>query len=172
MKNVTFTGIMASILMTTGATFAATADASLTTKGYVDAGLKAVYTTAHAADVTASANASSIASLQSAVNQNASAIEGLQSSVSNNASAIEDLQSSVSENASAITSLQSTVNAIDTTPYTFENGVKVDSATNTVGLDVTAEEGKMYVFKGGADSSASWEELEVTSVWNSSVLSD
>jgi len=171
MKNVTFTGIMASILMTTGATFAATADASLTTKGYVDAGLKAVYTTAHAADVTASANASSIASLQSAVNQNASAIEGLQSSVSNNASAIEDLQSSVSENASAITSLQSTVNAIDTTPYNFGNGVTVDDSNN-VGLNVTAEEGKMYVFKGGANSSASWQELEVTSVWNSSVLND
>lgn len=45
MKKIAFSGFMASMLMVTGAAFAAgeTNTASLTTKGYVDAGLKAVY---------------------------------------------------------------------------------------------------------------------------------
>ena len=43
MKKVAFFGFMASILMLSGAAFAADAEATLTTQGYVNDGLKALY---------------------------------------------------------------------------------------------------------------------------------
>ena len=156
MNKMKITGIMATVLMTTGAAFAAGEDtAALTTKGYVDAGLKAVYQTATGAASTASANASSITSLQTTVGSHASSIASLQTAVSSNADDIATLQTAVSN--------------LDTTAYTGENGVTVSD--HKVKLDVNAAEGKMYVFKGGADSTAAWTELEVASVWDSTILS-
>ena len=117
MKNVTITGIMASMLMTTGVAFAAgEADAFLTTKNYVDAGLRAVYQTASDAASDASTNASNIATNSAAI----------------------------ASNASSITALQAAISGLDGAAYSGVNGVTISD--HNVSLNVNATEGNMYVY--------------------------
>ena len=164
MKNVTITGIMVSMLMTTGVAFAAgEADAFLTTKNYVDAGLRAVYRTASDAASSAATNAGNITSLQTSVSSNADNISSLQTAVSSNADNIEALQTAVSSNASDIEALQSAVSSLDSTAYSGVNGVTISD--HNVSLNVDATEGNMYVY-----TSSGWSELDVVDTWNSSVL--
>lgn len=144
MKNLTFTGIMASILMTTGAAFAAgeVELATLTTKGYVDAGLKAVYKTAATAASDASTNASNIATNSAAIATNAE---------------------NIATNANSITALQAAISGLDGAAYSGVNGVTISD--HDVGLNVTATGNNMYVY-----TASGWAALPVEDTWNSSIL--
>lgn len=155
MKNIKLTGFMASLLMTTGVAFADEADASLTTKKYVDAGLRAVYQVADGAATDAATNASAITNLQSSVSEHADAINQL-----------GELVGSVAEGeglAYDVSVLQSTVNNLDGVAYSGTNGVTVSD--HQVGLDVEAEEGNMYVY-----TTEGWQPLPVENTWDSSIL--
>ena len=166
MKNVTITGIMASMLMTTGVAFAAgEADAFLTTKNYVDAGLRAVYQTASDAASDASTNASNIATNSAAIASNASSITTLQGTVGEHTTSIATNAENIAANASSITALQAAISGLDGAAYSGVNGVTISD--HNVSLNVNATEGNMYVY-----TSSGWSELDVVDTWNSSVLAD
>ena len=65
----------------------------------------------------------------------------------------------------ALETLQQQVDNIDTTAYTGTNGVAINAETHQVGLNVTAETGKMYVY-----TSTGWDEIPVEDTWDASIL--
>lgn len=116
MKKIAITGFMSSILMATGA-MAAPGDLSiLTTKNYVDSGLRAVHSAAQSGISTnasaISTNASNISALQttvgehqSAINQHAGLIDGLSNVVSGNGETTFGLVGDVNDLKNAVNAL-------------------------------------------------------------------
>ena len=192
MKKIAFT--MASMLVATGA-MAAGENATLTTKNYVDSGLRAVYQKAQSAEAKADAaqtaaenNAADITNIQNTLGngttpglvkdvadlKNAtsdisgkadqSALDALSATVAGHTTSITNLQDNKADK-TALDALQQQVNGIDTTAYTGTNGVAIDAETNQVGLNVTAETGKMYVY-----TSTGWDEIPVADTWDAGIL--
>ena len=185
---------MASMLVATGA-MAAGENATLTTKNYVDSGLRAVYQKAQSAEAKADAaqtaaenNATAITNIQNTLGngttpglvkdvadlKNAtsdisgkadqSALDALSATVAGHTTSITNLQDNKADK-TALDALQQQVNGIDTTAYTGTNGVAIDAETNQVGLNVTAETGKMYVY-----TSTGWDEIPVADTWDAGIL--
>ena len=192
MKKIAFT--MASMLVATGA-MAAGENATLTTKNYVDSGLRAVYQKAQSAEAKADAaqtaaenNATAITNIQNTLGNGTtpglvkdvadlktatgdisgkadqSALDALSATVAGHTTSITDLQDNKADK-TALDALQQQVNGIDTTAYTGTNGVAIDAETNQVGLNVTAETGKMYVY-----TSTGWDEIPVADTWDAGIL--
>lgn len=192
MKKIAFT--MASMLVATGA-MAAGENATLTTKNYVDSGLRAVYQKAQSAEAKADAaqtaaenNATAITNIQNTLGDgitpglvkdvadlktatgdisgkaDQSALDALSATVAGHTTSITDLQDNKADK-TALDALQQQVNGIDTTAYTGTNGVAIDAETNQVGLNVTAETGKMYVY-----TSTGWDEIPVADTWDAGIL--
>jgi len=147
-------GFIASLLMASGSAIAAEGDASLTTKHYVDEGLRAVYRTA---TESAAENAASITNLQTTL----STALGEEATRATTAETALDERLTTAE--SDIDELQETVNALDGVAYEGENGVYVED--HKVGLDVEAEEGEMYIY-----TSTGWSALPVQDTWDPSIL--
>lgn len=127
--------------------------AALTTKGYVDAGLKEVWKRAKQADV---GNANT-ATYNSETNYTAgtvgAAIKAIEGDLDNVAGAVDDLKDQVDSLTTGI-------------EYESGVGITVDNDTHTVGLDIEGNlENKTYVLKNGQ-----WQELEVVKEWNSGIL--
>lgn len=147
------------------------ADSSaLTTKGYVDAGLKYVY---DAAKGDVNTVQSSITSLQSDVSGLQSDVSGLQSSVGNTAmtTTANTITEAINELNSAITEL-----AGNTATYNDGAGIKVTPGANpgdssTIGLDLpnNPSEGS-YVYKIDANGDGTWAPIAVENSWNPTFL--
>ncbi len=186
MKKIAFT--MASILVATGAAFADD-HTTLTTKNYVDSGLRAVYQKAQTAETkadnaasAAATNADAITNIQTTLGDGETS--GLIKDVNDlkaadyltaddiagkaDQSDLDTLSETVAGHTTAISELQTQVNAIDTSTYTGEKGVAVDNTTHKVGLSVpaaAATDGNPYVYKNGA-----WVPLDVEDTWDASIL--
>lgn len=148
MKKILTSGIVFSALIGVGSALAAVendqAASSLTTKGYVDTGLKYVYDEATDASAAAAANAQSIQTLQGTVSGNTTAIEALQTTVNN-------------------------LNDSDTT-YSGGDGITINANNeiNIEGLATTQEvanQGKKYIYQNGT-----LQPLEIEDSWNAGIF--
>ena len=147
MKKTALTGFMASMFVATGAAFAAEGDTALTTKKYVDDGLRAVYRRASDTYTKSEADSTFLKSDTAAstylTQQSAAQIYAT-------ISAVED--------------------AIEGTEYTADDngGVAIDNEDHKIGLDFgdqTVKSGVSYVYQDGV-----FKELETVSEWNDSTL--
>ena len=162
MKKIMFFGFIVSVLMGQSLVFAAPGedpvDASataLTTKRYVDAGLKAVWNKAKAADVENANTATYDSETEYDEGTVGAAIKSIENDLGNAAGAVDELEDRV-DSLEAATTYESGV------------GITVDNENRTVGLKgVTAQElaNKTYVLKNGE-----WQELEVEDSWNPNIL--
>ena len=191
MKNSILYSLVASISMFSIGAYAtdpvADADSSaLTTKGYVDAGLKYVYDTAKGdidtvqGDITllqntvgAPANGANpatglvkdVADLQNAVGDSS---DGLVKDVT-------DLKNTVGDSSSG---LVKRVNDLESSSivYTEGDGIKVTqgataSDPSTIGLDINnAQNNTTYVFKTDSNGNGTWQAMEVENTWNPAFL--
>ena len=139
----------------TNTAFASEEATALTTKGYVDAGLKAVWNKAKAADVENANTATYDSETEYDEGTVGAAIKSIENDLGNVAGAVDGLEDRVD-------SLEADA--------TYESGVgiTVDNENRTVGLKgVTAQElaNKTYVLKNGE-----WQELEVEDSWDPNIL--
>lgn len=109
-------------------------------------------------------NAQDIATNSAAIAANAEAIASHATTLASHTSALSTQSASISENAAAISALQNTVNGLDGAPYSGVNGVTIDNNHN-VGLNVTAEQGEMYIY-----TQSGWQPLPVQDTWSSSIF--
>ena len=186
MKKAVFFGFMASMLIATGAALADSA--ALTTQGYVNAGLKAVYkavdevkadkTTVNTlsgtvntlSDVITDANSGlATKASQSDLNELANTVNDESTGLATKASAssVETLTQTVSGKADSttVTALQQQVNnlsnSVDGIAYTGQGGIVVDNTANTIGLQINDyDANKAYVYKSGA-----WVALDVNATF-------
>ena len=138
---------------------------ALTTKSYVDVGLRAVYNVATSAQSTANTAASGVTGLQNVVGDNTT---GLVKDVNDLKTTVNDASTGLVKQVSDLTQ---TVNNLSAgTTYTAGTGINIDTANNNAininGLSATTS-GKMYVFKNQALT-----ELETVSSWDPSVLTN
>jgi len=174
MKKIAITGFMASIMMASGAAMADIT--SLTTKGYVDDGLRAVYSVAKGA-------ADDVADLETEVSVHDSAISTLQSNLTTEAGARESADSAINAKigstsigvegttiTGAIKTLQDTVGGLDGTEYTGTNGVTVSGHSVELALPENPVAGASYVYKPGTGPGTGWTALSVEDTWDASIL--
>ena len=134
------------------------ADASLTaltTKGYVDAGLKAVWKKAKDADVENANTATYDSNTNYTAGTVGAAIKSIEGDLDNVVDAVDELEDRVDDLEASVT-------------YESGVGITVDNENRTVGLKgVTAQElaNKTYVLKNGQ-----WQELEVEDSWDPNIL--
>jgi len=172
------------MLIATSSAFAVVDNNSLTTKGYVDDGLRAVYTTATGAQNTANTAIQAIGSVASGGNAGtglAGKVETLEGIVGNANSGLQqdvsDLQDTVGEagngTAGSGTGLTGRVEDLElqmqNVPSALqgENGVTISSGKASItGLSsTTGSDNKMYILKNNTAT-----ELSVATTWDSSVL--
>jgi len=120
--------------------------AALTTKGYVDDGLKYVYKVA------------------SGISDGA--VKSLQNIVGNAADPANNVEA---------TGLVKRVTDLENSNgYTAGTGIKVTPGTgdnpSTIGLDVTTSANTTYVFKTDANGGGTWSEMEVADTWDPTFL--
>lgn len=160
MKKIAFFGFMASILTASGAAFAD--DASLTTKGYVDRGLRVVYQTMDAAK----ADKTTVDTLSGTVNTLSDVITDETSGLESKASqaSLDTLTQTVNGKADSatVTALQQQVNtlsgAVDGIEYTGQNGVTVtENDEIELAIPGDATSGSKYVYTVGTG----WSPLSV-----------
>jgi peptidoglycan hydrolase CwlO-like protein len=161
MKKVVFSFI--ALLFGTSTSFATVDEnTTLTTKNYVDSGLRAVYnvakdaeTTANTASATATAASEKVDDLEETIGD---ANDGLVKDVNDLKGTVGDANSGLVKK---VNDLENTVGA----SYTGGVGVSVN-ANNEINLDVpSTNDGKTYVFKDGQ-----WVELPVVNAWDPSIL--
>jgi len=139
---------MASMFVATGAAFAAEGDTALTTKKYVDDGLRAVY--GRASDTYTKSEADSTF-LKSATAASTYLTQQSAAQIYATISAVED--------------------AIEATEYSVDDngGVAIDNEDHKIGLDFgsgnTPASGVAYVYQDGV-----FKQLETVGEWNSDVL--
>lgn len=162
MKKIAFT--MASMLVATGA-MAAGENATLTTKNYVDSGLRAVYqkaqsaeTKAEAAKSVADANATAIQNLQTAIEgvdysgkADQADLNALSETVAGHTTAISGLETSVAGKADA-----STVSALSETVAGKADASTVSALSGTVDQHTTAINNLQSTVEGLNDSDTTY----------------
>ena len=186
MKKTVFFGFMASMLIATGAALADSA--ALTTQGYVNAGLKAVYkavddvkadkttvdtlndTVSTLSGVITDANSGlATRAAQADLTELANAVNNETTGLASKASAasVNTLTQTVNNKADSttVTALQQQVNnlssSVDGISYTGQAGIAVDNDTNTIGLQIEDyDASKVYVYKNGA-----WTALDVNATF-------
>ena len=189
MKKKILYGLVASISMATAGAYATDAsDNAVTTKGYVDAGLKYVYKVANGISDGA------VKTLQTAVgttsNGNtpgtglAGAVETLQGTIGAKgtggaagtglAGDVQSLEQTIGDANSGLVQKVNSLEAASKT-YTAGDGIKVTPGANegdpsTIGLDVTTSANTTYVFKTDANGNGTWQALEVESTWDPNFL--
>jgi len=172
MKKIMVFGFMVSILMGQMPAFAAPGDEqqadataeALTTKGYVDAGLKYVYKNA--------ANATYNGSVNYAEGTVGAEIKDIKSKVDNPAAGAYDNTDSGLTADTIQGAIDELAGEIDNLPAgtTYEGGVGIAVENGKVGLKgvtASAAANKTYVFKNGA-----WQELEVEDEWKPGFLDE
>lgn len=173
MKKIMVFGFMVSILMGQMPAFAAPGDEqqadataeALTTKGYVDAGLKYVYKNA--------ANATYNGSVNYAEGTVGAEIKNIKNKANNPAAGAYDNTESGLTADTIQGAIDELAGEIDNLPAgtTYEGGVgiAVDNNNHTVGLKglTGATDNKTYVFKNG-----SWQELKVEDEWKPDFLDE
>ena len=164
MKRIAITGFMASILMATGVAIAAEGNTVLTTKNYVDSGLRAVYQSIDSTASQASANAGDISSLQSVVNGHTSAIGALSDTIgsvvgeSGLAYDVSELQSAVQglQNAGYISDVSALQSAIET------NAGNISLNSTAISEETTRATG----VESGLDTRLTTAETDITTLKN------
>lgn len=140
MKKIVFSGFMASVLMASSAAFADESATALTTKNYVDSGLRAVYRVATGAENGA------VKDLQTAVGDSTG---GLVKDVT-------ALQTTVGSSTSGLVKdVADLKNAVDT----LDN-------LGTEGLDANTK----YILETDANGEGSWSVLEIENTWSDSIF--
>lgn len=144
MKRLVYGSIAVIALMATSSAMAAVSNDSLTTKGYVDAGLKYVHDEIVAVDNVVNGNGTTTTGLVGAVG---TAGNGTQGSGTGLTGRVEDLELQMQNVPSALTG---------------ENGVTIaNGKAQITGLSsTTANDGKIYILKNN-----SAEELSVATSW-------
>ena len=175
-KRAVFSGVMALLVGSSAAW--ADDNTTLTTKNYVDSGLRAVYDVAKdASDAIGDANSGLIKDvndLKDTVGDSTDglvkAVDDLETTVGDANSGlvkdVDDLQTTVGDaNSGLVKKVNDLENTVGAT-YTGGVGISVDS-NNQIGLEglTGATDNKTYVFKNGQ-----WVELETVNNWNPSVL--
>ena len=172
MKKIMVFGFMVSILMGQMPAFAAPGDEqqadataeALTTKGYVDAGLKYVYKNAANANYSDAVNykAGTVgAEIKNIKNKANNPAAGAYDNTDSGLTA-DTIQGAIDELAGEIDNLP--------TGTTYEGGVGIEVEDGKVGLKgvtASAAANKTYVFKDG-----SWQELEVEKNWDPDFLEE
>ena len=147
----------------------ADADSSaLTTKGYVDAGLKYVYDTAKGDINTVQGDITLLQNTVGAPANGANPATGLVKDVA-------DLQNAVGDSSSG---LVKRVNDLESSSivYTAGDGIKVTPGTtasdpSTIGLNINnAQNNTTYVFKTDSNGNGTWQAMEVENSWNPAFL--
>lgn len=150
MKRNFLCGLIASVSMISIGAYADpvpdASSAALTTKGYVDDGLKYVYKVA------------------SGISDGA--VKSLQNIVGNAADPANNVEA---------TGLVKRVTDLENSNgYTAGTGIKVTPGTgdnpSTIGLDVTTSVNTTYVFKTDANGAGTWSEMEVADTWDPTFL--
>ena len=177
MKKTLTSGLVLSMLIGVGSALADEAATALTTKNYVDTGLKAVYGVAHSAStILGDSNeglVKDVIDLETTVGDNEG---GLVKGVS-------DLKTTVGDNEGGlvkkVTDLETTVQTLEAatdsdTIYTAGTGISIDSADNNAvavaGLAATTEaanQDKKYIYQNGVLTA-----LDVENTWDPSILID
>ena len=178
MKKMLTSGLVLSMLIGVGTALADEPVTSLTTKNYVDTGLKAVYVVANRADTILA---------DSEGNGLVKDFDNLQTTVGNSdrglVKDVDDLQDVVGDAEGGlvkdVTELQSAVATIqgtadNDTTYTDGTGIVIDTADNNAisvaGLAATTEEanqGKKYLYQNGQLTA-----LDIENTWDPSVLNN
>lgn len=194
MKKSVLYSLMASVSMFSIGAYAEDASTSaLTTKGYVDTGLKYVYdsikgdVTNVQGNITDIQNALSdgngglvdVGDLADTVDDNATAIGALETAVGNNSAGlvkdVADLKTTVGDNSAG---LVKRVNDLETSSivYTAGDGIKVtpgatSSDPSTIELNINnAQNNTTYVYKTNGSGVGSWQAMEVEDSWNPGFL--
>ncbi|MBO4480857.1 MAG: hypothetical protein J5742_04565 [Alphaproteobacteria bacterium] len=155
------------------------ADASssaVTTKGYVDTGLKYVY----------DAIKGEVSNVKSDVNDVKGDVTNLQNAVGTAhvgdtpgtglTGTVESLQNTIGD---ANSGLIQKVNSLESASKTYNAGTGIvvtpgatTDAPSTIGLDVTTSANTTYVFKTDAQGNGTWQALEVESSWDPGFLTN
>ena len=163
--------IVLAMFIGAGAAFADDTTA-LTTKNYVDSGLRAVYNVAADAQERVGTLTTTVNNINTTVNGHTTDITNLQNTVGDENSG---LVQQVNTNIENIESLQDQIDALEAassdTTYSAGTGITISGQNNAVsvtGLDTTTESGnttKRYVYQNGVLT-----ELEVANTWNADIL--
>ena len=183
MKRNFLCGLIASVSMISIGAYADpvpdASSAALTTKGYVDDGLKYVY------KVASGISDGAVKSLQNIVGAPASGespATGLVGAIGTAGSGntpgtgltgdVEALQKTVGNETSGL--VKRVADLENSNGYTAGTGVKVTPGTgdnpSTIGLDVTTSANTTYVFKTDANGAGTWQAMEVESTWDPTFL--
>ncbi len=149
--------------------------AALTTKGYVDDGLKYVYKVASGISDGAVKSLQNIVGAPASGNDPATGLVGDIGTVGEGNTpgtglkgAVQSLQSTVGDSTSGL--VKRVTDLENSNGYTAGTGVKVTPGTgdnpSTIGLDVTTSANTTYVFKTDAYGAGTWQAMEVESTWS------
>lgn len=196
MKKSVLYSLMASVSMFSIGAYAEDASTSaLTTKGYVDTGLKYVYdaikgdVTDVQGDITNLQTALSdgngglvdVGDLANTVDDNTTAIDALETAVGNDSAGlvkdVADLKTTVGDNTAG---LVKRVNDLETSSivYTAGDGIKVtpgetSSDPSTIELNINnAQNNTTYVYKTDNSGNGTWQAMEVEDSWNPGFLTN
>lgn len=196
MKKSVLYSLMASVSMFSIGAYAEDASTSaLTTKGYVDTGLKYVYdaikgdVTDVQGDITNLQTALSdgngglvdVGNLADTVDDNTTAIDALETAVGNDSAGlvkdVADLKTTVGDNTAG---LVKRVNDLETSSivYTAGDGIKVtpgatSSDPSTIELNINnAQNNTTYVYKTDNSGNGTWQAMEVEDSWNPGFLTN
>ena len=169
MNKIIFSGFMASIMMASSAALADEAASSLTTKNYVDSGLRAVYSTASSAATDATTALGQIETLSGTTDGLVTDVSGLQGTVGNSESGlVHDVNALETVVGNSESGLVQRVDQLEATSrvYSAGDGITINN-NGVVGINGAAEteEGKMYVYKDGALSA-----MPVEDTWDASIF--
>ena len=183
MKRNFLCGLIASVSMISIGAYADpvpdASSAALTTKGYVDDGLKYVY------KVASGISDGAVKSLQNIVGAPANGdnpATGLVGKVGTAAEGdkpgtgligdVEALQKTVGDATDGL--VKRVTDLENSNGYTAGTGIKVTPGTgdnpSTIGLDVTTSANTTYVFKTDANGGGTWSEMEVADTWDPTFL--
>ncbi|MBQ6027508.1 MAG: hypothetical protein IJL21_03095 [Alphaproteobacteria bacterium] len=166
MKRNFLCGLIASVSMISIGAYADpvpdASSAALTSKGYVDDGLKYVY------KVASGISDGAVKSLQNIVGAPANGSDPATGLVGD----VEALQKTVGNETSGL--VKRVTDLENSNGYTAGTGVKVTPGTgdnpSTIGLDVTTSANTTYVFKTDANGAGTWSEMEVADTWDPTFL--
>ena len=189
-KSVLYT-LMASISMTAFAAYAEDASTNaLTSKGYVDEGLRYVYDIANGTrngavkDIQTALSDENgdlidVSNLADTVDDNATAIGALETAVGNNSAGlvkdVADLKTTVGDNSAGLVKRVKDLEQ-SSIVYTAGDGIVVtpgetSSDPSTIGLNISnVQNNTTYVYKTNGSGVGTWQAMEVENTWDPTFL--
>lgn len=182
MKKKILYGLVASLSMVSAGAYATDAsENAVTTKGYVDAGLKYVYKVANGTENGAVKNINEALSDGNGglinvgdlkVKIGAKGTGGAEGT--GLAGDVQSLEKTIGDENSGLVKKVNTLAASSKT-YDAGDGIKVTAGANegdpaTIGLDVNTSANTTYVFKTDANGTGTWQALEVEDDWDEAFL--